>query len=63
MVSNRKPRISINISPALKDRFLKCLEIEGIDQTNFIIGKIYEFVCQVEEKEKEKAKRTTDENL
>lgn len=53
------PKVQVNITPKLKERFLSALEYEGIDQTNFIISKIYEFVCEVEKK-KEKEEKTTD---
>lgn len=53
-------KVQVNITATLKDRFLAALEYEGIDQTNFVISKIYEFVCEVEKKKEEQAKKAND---
>jgi hypothetical protein len=57
-MTKKTEKINIAITETLKRRFLHCLELEGIDQTSFIIGRIHEFVNEVEKKEAQRKKTT-----
>lgn len=44
-------RLQLRISSTLKERFMAALAQEGIDATDFLISRIYEFVEKAEKKQ------------